>query len=113
MITPTTNYALETYVEQDDINVPNSQFDGRYVLVIDQRRDSIPIYEPPNGIDLSERKISLFPSQRAINVACSLLIAAFSIAMIFAALPAAILLAIKLSIVAIGLLTCVNNNFRM
>lgn len=92
-----------------------SSFDGRILIVLDGRREgAYDLYprEVQASKPLSARSTQWLPSQKTINVVLCLLISAVSMVIIFAAFPPAIMLALKITTVAIGLISCANNNAR-
>jgi len=95
---------------------PNeSSFDGRIMVVLDGRKEgAYDLYpkEIQNSKPLAARSTEWLPSQKTINIALCLLISAVSLTLILAVFPPAIMLALKITTVAIGLIACANNNAR-
>lgn len=74
---------------------------GQYDLVFE--RESKPLYL---------RAIENITSKKGVNIACCLLSTALTAAAMFFVLPAAIIMAIKIAMLLIGVATCANNNIR-
>ena len=113
---PVSPYDEDNFHFQDHRRFSETEMMGdRYVLVLDDSPNTIKpeiSLSSGSGKKLSERKCCVMPSQRFINVALCILVSAVGVALIVATFPPAIVLALKLVTVAIGLLTCANNNFR-
>lgn len=113
---PTSPYEEGGFAFQEQRRFSETAMMGdRYVLVLDDSPDIIRpeiILSSDSGKKLSERKCSLVPSQRFINVALCLIVSAVGVALIVATFPPAIVLALKLITIAVGILSCANNNFR-